>query len=215
MNPKKVAIITGASSGIGEATALKLIEAGWEVYAGARRKDRMKELKAKGVNTFSLDITNEESITNFISQIFSKESKIDALVNNAGYGSYGSLEDLPLEEARYQFEVNLFGLARLTQLVVPNMREKQQGKIINVSSVGGKVGEPHGCWYHATKFAVEGLSDSLRMELRQFNIDVVVIHKNALKCSDLIQGVRLCRISRCFGNKNNFSVKQKMPFVCF
>ncbi len=181
MNSKKVVLVTGASSGIGEATAQTLHDAGWEVYAGARRIDRMETLEAKGVHTIKLDVTAEESMTECVATILSKEDRIDVLVNNAGYGSYGSLEDLPMEEARYQFEVNVFGLARLTQLVLPNMRERQRGKIINVSSIGGKLGEPHGCWYHATKFAVEGLSDSLRMELKQFNIDVVVIQPGAIK----------------------------------
>ena len=181
MNSKKVVLVTGASSGIGEATAQTLHDAGWEVYAGARRIDRMETLEAKGVHTIKLEVTSEASMTECVATILSKEDRIDVLVNNAGYGSYGSLEDLPMEEARYQFEVNVFGLARLTQLVLPNMRERQRGKIINVSSVGGKLGEPHGCWYHATKFAVEGLSDSLRMELKQFNIDVVVIQPGAIK----------------------------------
>ena len=181
MNSKKVVLVTGASSGIGEATAQTLHDAGWEVYAGARRIDRMETLEAKGVNTIKLDVTAEASMKECVATILSKEDRIDVLVNNAGYGSYGSLEDLPMEEARYQFEVNVFGLARLTQLVLPNMRERQRGKIVNVSSVGGKLGEPHGCWYHATKFSVEGLSDSLRMELKQFNIDVVVIQPGAIK----------------------------------
>tara|TARA_B100001146_G_scaffold140493_1_gene123255 strand:- start:364 stop:1182 length:819 start_codon:yes stop_codon:yes gene_type:complete len=181
MNYKKVVLVTGASSGIGEATAQTLCDAGWKVYAGARRIDKMEALEAKGVHTMKLDVTTEESMTECVAKILSKEDRIDALVNNAGYGSYGSLEDVPMEEARYQFEVNVFGLARLTQLVLPNMRERKRGKIINVSSIGGKLGEPHGCWYHATKFAVEGLSDSLRMELQQFNIDVVVIQPGAIK----------------------------------
>lgn len=181
MNSKKVVLVTGASSGIGEATAQTLHDAGWEVYAGARRVDRMETLEAKGVHTIKLDVTAEASMKECVSRILSKEGRIDALVNNAGYGSYGSLEDIPMEEARYQFEVNVFGLARLTQLVLPNMRKRQRGKIINVSSIGGKLGEPHGSWYHATKFAVEGLSDSLRMELKQFNIDVVVIQPGAIK----------------------------------
>jgi NAD(P)-dependent dehydrogenase (short-subunit alcohol dehydrogenase family) len=109
------------------------------------------------------------------------EGRLDVLVNNAGYGSYGALEDVPLAEARYQFEVNVFGLARLVQLALPLMRAQRSGRIINVSSIGGRIGEPHGGWYHATKFAVEGLSDSLRMELKQFGIDVVVIQPGAIK----------------------------------
>jgi short-subunit dehydrogenase len=106
--------------------------------------------------------------------------KVDLLVNNAGYGSYGALEDVPISEAKYQFEVNIFGLARLTQLVLPHMRKQHSGRIINVSSMGGSIGEPHGAWYHATKFAVEGLSDSLRMGLKEFGIDVVIIKPGAI-----------------------------------
>jgi short-subunit dehydrogenase len=115
-----------------------------------------------------------------VNKILAAENRIDVLVNNAGYGSYGALEEVPISEARYQFEVNIFGLARLTQLVLPHMRKQHSGRIINISSIGGKIGEPHGTWYHATKFAVEGLSDSLRMELKQFGIDVVVIEPGAI-----------------------------------
>ena len=115
-----------------------------------------------------------------VETILREAGRIDVLVNNAGYGSYGALEDVPLDEARRQFDVNIFGLARLTQLVLPPMRAQRSGRIVNVSSIGGKIGEPFGSWYHATKFAVEGLSDSLRMELRQFGIDVVVIQPGAI-----------------------------------
>jgi short-subunit dehydrogenase len=113
--------------------------------------------------------------------ICQEAGKIDILINNAGYGSYGALEDVPMAEAKYQFEVNVFGLARLIQLVIPAMRRQHAGKIINISSIGGRIGEPHGAWYHATKFAVEGLSDSLRMELAQFGIDVIVIQPGAIQ----------------------------------
>ena len=115
-----------------------------------------------------------------MNEIIQAEGRIDVLVNNAGYGSYGALEDVPLSEARYQFEVNIFGMARLTQLVLPYMRRQRAGRIINISSIGGKIGEPHGAWYHATKYAVEGLSDSLRMELKEFGIDVVIIQPGAI-----------------------------------
>ena len=177
---KQVVLITGASSGIGKETAKLLAENGFIVYGAARRIDKMQDLKSLGVRLLEMDVTNEESMVKGIQEILSAEKRIDILVNNAGYGSYGALEDVPLSEARYQFEVNIFGLARLCQLVLPTMRAQHSGKIINISSIGGSFGEPHGSWYHATKFAVEGLSDSLRMELKQFGIDVVIIKPGAI-----------------------------------
>jgi short-subunit dehydrogenase len=180
MNMKKVVLITGASAGIGKETAKLLAGEGFVVYAAARRIDKMQNLKALGIKLLQMDITLDDSVTKAVEEIMSNEKQIDVLVNNAGYGSYGSLEDVALSEARYQFEVNIFGLARLTQLILPHMREKRAGKIINISSTGGKFGEPHGAWYHATKYAVEGLSDCLRMELKQFGIDVVIIEPGAI-----------------------------------
>jgi short-subunit dehydrogenase len=178
---KKVVLITGASSGIGKETANLLVKGGYIVYGAARRIDKMNDLKELGVKLLEMDVTNDESMIKGIQKIIETEKRIDVLVNNAGYGSFGALEDVPISEAKYQFEVNIFGLARLTQLVLPHMRKQQSGKIVNISSMGGKFGEPHGAWYHATKFAVEGLSDSLRMELKQFNIDVVIIEPGAIK----------------------------------
>ena len=179
--PAPVALVTGGSSGIGEAAARRLRELGWTVYAAARRTNRMEDLASMGINTLALDVTDEPSTVAAVERIIGEQGRIDALVNNAGYGSYGALEDVPLSEARYQFEVNVFGLARLTQLVLPHMRKQHSGRIINVSSIGGKIHEPLGDWYHATKFAVEGLSDSLRVELRPFGIDVVVIEPGAIR----------------------------------
>jgi len=177
---KKVALITGASSGIGKETAKLLVASGYVVYGASRRLDKMNDLAQAGIKLLAMDVTDETAMVNGINQIIKAEGRIDVLVNNAGYGSYGALEDVPLSEAKYQFEVNIFGLARLTQLVLPYMRKQQSGKIINISSIGGKLGEPHGAWYHATKYAVEGLSDCLRMELKQFNIDVVIIEPGAI-----------------------------------
>lgn len=177
---KKVVLITGASSGIGKESARMLAQAGHIVYAAARRTEKMQELTQYGVQLLPMDVTIDESMVKGVSTILGKENRIDVLVNNAGYGSYGALEDVPISEARTQFEVNIFGLARLTQLVLLGMREQGSGRIINISSIGGKFGEPHGAWYHATKFAVEGLSDSLRMELKQFGIDVVIIQPGAI-----------------------------------
>lgn len=178
---KKVVLITGASSGIGKETAKLLVENGHIVYGAARRLDKMNDLKEAAIKLLEMDVTNDESMVKGIQKIIETEKRIDVLVNNAGYGSFGALEDVPLSEAKYQFEVNIFGLARLTQLVLPHMRKQQSGKIVNISSMGGKFGEPHGAWYHATKFAVEGLSDSLRMELKQFKIEVVIIEPGAIK----------------------------------
>jgi NAD(P)-dependent dehydrogenase (short-subunit alcohol dehydrogenase family) len=176
----KVALITGASSGIGEETVKGLLKAGYVVYAGARRIDRMQTLAGVGARLMSLDVSDEASISAAVKKIVDETGRIDVLVNNAGYGSYGALEDVPQDEARRQFEVNLFGLARLIQLALPTMRAQRAGTIVNVSSIGGVFGEPFGSWYHATKFAVEGLSDSLRMELHPFGIHVVVIQPGAI-----------------------------------
>lgn len=177
----KIALVTGASSGIGEATALRLHEQGWTVYAAARRVERMAALEQAGVHVLKLDVTDDASMTATVDRIIAETGRIDLLVNNAGYGSYGAVEDVPMDEARYQLEVNVFGLARLTQLVTPHMRERRSGRIVNISSIGGKGSEPLGGWYHAAKYAVEGLSDALRMELKPFGIDVVVIEPGAIR----------------------------------
>jgi NAD(P)-dependent dehydrogenase (short-subunit alcohol dehydrogenase family) len=179
MNPStdstKVALVTGGSSGIGEHAARELRRKGFTVYAAARRLAPMAGLEAEGVIILGMDVTDDASMTAGIDRIMSEQGRIDVLVNNAGYGSYGAVEDVPLDEGRRQFEVNLFGLARLVQLVTPHMRAQGSGRIINVSSIGGRIYEPLGAWYHATKFAVEGLSDSLRIELKPFGIDVVIV----------------------------------------
>jgi NAD(P)-dependent dehydrogenase (short-subunit alcohol dehydrogenase family) len=177
----KTALVTGGSSGIGEVTAKGLLAAGYMVYAGARRVDAMRSLEAAGARVLSLDVTNDASMTAAVDAILRETGRIDVLVNNAGYGSYGALEDVPLDEGRRQFEVNLFGLARMTQLVLPTMRVQRAGRIVNVSSISGKIGEPFGCWYHASKHALEGLSDSLRMELHPFGIDVVIIEPGSTR----------------------------------
>ncbi|GAB3779171.1 oxidoreductase [Nocardioides ungokensis] len=177
----RVALVTGGSSGIGEKTALRLRKAGFEVYAVARRVDRMSALEQAGVTTFAMDVTDDDSMVSGVKRIVAERGRLDVLVNNAGYGSYGAVEDVPIDEARRQFEVNVFGLARLTQLVTPHMREQGSGRIINISSIGGKFYEPLGAWYHATKFAVEGFSDSLRIELAPFGIDVVIIEPGPIR----------------------------------
>jgi NAD(P)-dependent dehydrogenase (short-subunit alcohol dehydrogenase family) len=181
MSNHKVVLVSGGSSGIGRATAELLHRNGFIVYAGARRLERMKDLEQKGIHTIQLDVTVEESMVNCVKQIERETGGVDILVNNAGYGSYGAVEDVPGEEARRQFDVNVFGLARLTQLVLPKMRERGYGKIVNISSMGGKITTPFGGWYHATKFAVEALSDCLRFETGPFGIDVMVIEPGGIK----------------------------------
>jgi NAD(P)-dependent dehydrogenase (short-subunit alcohol dehydrogenase family) len=176
---REIVLVTGASSGIGEETVKRLMTAGYTVYAGARRLDRMKSLADAGARILALDVTDDGSMSAAVKSVLQETGRIDVLINNAGYGSYGALEDVPPEEARRQFDVNIFGLARLTQLVLPAMRAQRLGRIVNISSIGGTFGEAFGCWYHATKYAVEGLSDSLRMELHPFGIDVVVIQPGA------------------------------------
>lgn len=170
-----VVLITGASSGIGKATAKALIREGYTVYAAARRVEKMDDLKQLGGIPLKMDITKDEDIVAAVAQIDEEHGGVDVLINNAGFGLYGAVEDTTIDDARYQFEVNLFGLARLTQLVLPAMRRKRAGKIVNISSMGGKVYMPLGAWYHASKHALEGWSDCLRLDVAQFNIDVVII----------------------------------------
>ncbi len=171
----RTALVTGGSSGIGEQAALRLRKAGFEVYAVARRVDRMAGLAEQGIHVFGMDVTDDASMVAGIERIIEEQGRLDVLVNNAGYGSYGAVEDVPIDEARRQFEVNIFGLARLTQLVTPHMRAQGSGRIINISSIGAVIYEPFGAWYHATKNALEGFSDSLRVELAPFGIEVVII----------------------------------------
>src|SRR6478752_7748634 len=176
-----VALVTGASSGIGASTARRLHALGYRVYAAARRMDRMADLADLGVTAVSTDLTHDASMVTLVDRIIGDTGRLDVLVNNAGYGSYGALEEVPLDEARRQVEINVFSLARLTQLALPHMRARRSGSVINVSSMGGKFGEPLGSWYHATKYAVEGLSDSIRPELSPFGIHVVVIEPGAIR----------------------------------
>jgi short-subunit dehydrogenase len=176
----KTVLITGASSGIGKATAKELVEKGYTVYTAARRVEKMEDLRDLGCVPLKMDITMEEDIEAVVERIRKEQGGVDILINNAGFGTQGSIEETSIEDARYQFDVNLFGLARLTQLVLPYMRENRFGKIVNISSIGGKIYVPLGGWYHATKHALEGWSDCLRTEVKQFGIDVVIVEPGAI-----------------------------------
>ncbi len=177
----KVALVTGASAGIGKATVESLLARGAIVYGAARRVEKMKGLEDQGAKAIAMDVTSDESMSKGVQMILEQDGSIDILVNNAGYGSYGAIEDVPLSEARRQFEVNIFGLARLIQLVLPTMREEGFGKIVNISSMGGKIYTPLGGWYHATKHALEGFSDCLRIETKPFGIDVIIIEPGGIQ----------------------------------
>lgn len=177
----KVVIVTGASSGLGKQTALRFLKEGYEVHAGARRLEAMRDLAEQGAHLHALDLTQGESIEAFVAQVVAQSQRIDVLVNTAGYGLYGSVEEIPLEAARDQLEVNVFGTAHLIQATLPIMRQQGAGRIINITSIGGKVWTLLGAWYHASKFAVEGFSDSLRNEVRPFGIEVVVIEPGAIQ----------------------------------
>ena len=166
---------------MGKEMARHLFQDGNIVYGAARRVEKMDDIKQLGVKILAMDVTDEASMLAGIETIIKAEGRIDVLINNAGFGSYGAIEDVPISDARYQLEVNVFGAARLTQLVLPHMRQQRSGKIINISSIGGKFAAALGGWYHASKFALEALSDSLRNEVKQFGIDVVVIEPGGIK----------------------------------
>jgi len=168
-------LITGCSSGIGRAAAISLHEAGFRVYASARNPAALGDLAGRGLRTLALDVTDEASMTEALAAVEADQSAIRVLINNAGYGLYGPVEQQPMSEIRRQFETNFFGLVRLTQLVLPGMRRQGAGRILNVSSMGGRATLPGGAFYHASKYAVEALSDALRMEVAQFGIEVVLI----------------------------------------
>ncbi len=177
----KVILITGASSGIGFDAARALARQGYKVYAAARRLERMEPLREDGVVPVRMDVTDEASMRAGVDAVLEQEGRIDVLVNNAGYGYFGPVETVSMEEARRQLEVNVFGLARLSQLVLPAMRAQGSGRIINVASVAGKSVLYYGGWYHVTKYSVEALSDAMRMELKPFGIDVVIIEPGLIR----------------------------------
>ncbi|MEV4641311.1 oxidoreductase [Actinoplanes sp. NPDC049548] len=176
-----VVLITGCSSGIGRATALRLVRGGHTVYATARRLDAIADLAAAGCHTLALDVTDERSMTEAVTLVEDRHGAIDVLVNNAGYGEYGAIEEADLDRVRRQFETNVFGLARLTQLVLPRMRAGGSGRIINVGSMGGRLVFPGGGYYHASKYAVEAISDALRFEAAPFGVQVSVIEPGLIR----------------------------------
>ncbi len=174
-------LVTGCSSGIGAATAKRLQRKGWRVYASARRPETLRDLKAAGCEIVALDVRDENSMLAALDLIVAKEGALSALVNNAGYSLSGALETLPIAAVREQFETNVFGLLRLCQLALPSMRARGSGRIVNISSMGGKLTFPGGGAYHASKHAVEALSDALRFEVQGFGVDVVVIEPGLIR----------------------------------
>ncbi len=178
---KKTALVTGASSGMGKAIARRLIDDGYQVYVAARSLDKMADLATLGAQPIRMDISCDEEIVSGVNTILSQTDGVDVLVNNAGFGLYGPVEEISIDEARYQFEVNLFGAARLTQLLLPAMRSRHSGRIINVTSMGGKMYSVLGAWYHATKHALEGWSDCLRLEVGGFGIKVVIVEPGVIE----------------------------------
>ena len=177
----KAVLITGCSSGIGHETARHLAQKGWKVYATARRPESIEELKGGGCETLACDVTDEASMSACVKAVEQAEGAVGALVNNAGYSQSGAIEEVPMDAVRRQFETNVFGLMRMCQLALPGMRAQGWGKIVNVSSIGGKLTFPGGGAYHAAKHAVEGFSDVLRFEVAGFGVDVIVIEPGLIK----------------------------------
>ena len=172
---QKVVLITGTASGIGKATAELLISEGHVVYGGDIQHDKNLYLEKIGGYSLKMDVTKEDEVKTAVEKIIKEQGRIDVLINNAGYGQYGPVEEVTMEDAFAQFDVNMFGVARVTKAVLPHMRNQKSGTIINISSMGGKIYTPLGAWYHATKHAIEGWSDCLRLEVAEFGINVVII----------------------------------------
>ena len=183
----KVALVTGSSSGMGFATAIMLARAGIHTYASMRNLKKSKTITELAstenlpLQVVQLDVNDKKSVKEAITKIVTEKERIDVLVNNAGYGLFGSLEDISIEELKAQFETNFFGVIRVTQLVLPIMRKQKSGTIVNVSSVGGRIGLPVLSAYHSTKFALEGLSESMSYELEPFGIRVVIIEPGVIR----------------------------------
>jgi NAD(P)-dependent dehydrogenase (short-subunit alcohol dehydrogenase family) len=181
--PSNAVLITGCSSGIGHATAELLAREGWTVYATARRPETLADLERTGCKTLALDVTDEASMTAAVNAVVEAEGAVGVLVNNAGYSQSGAVESVPIEQVRRQFETNVFGLIRMCQLVLPGMREQRWGRIVNLSSMGGRLTFPGGGCYHATKYAIEAISDALRFEVRGFGVDVIIVEPGLIVTS--------------------------------
>ena len=174
-------LISGCSSGIGAATAEALVRAGHTVYATARRTETLAGLEALGCHALVLDVTSEDSMIAAVKAVEADHGKVGTLINNAGYGEYGPIEEADLDRVRTMFETNVFGLARLTQLVLPAMRRSRSGRIVNIGSMGGRITFPVGGFYHASKYAVEAISDALRVEVKPFGIDVILVEPGLIR----------------------------------
>jgi NAD(P)-dependent dehydrogenase (short-subunit alcohol dehydrogenase family) len=183
MSHSRAVLITGCSTGIGRATAEHLAASGWPVYATARKVAAVADLEERGCKVMSLDVTDEESMRAAVARVEEEHGAVGVLVNNAGYSQSGTIEEVPIDDVRRQFETNVFGLVRLTQLVLPKMREQRWGKIVNISSMGANFTFPGGGFYHATKHAVDALTDALRFEVKGFGIDAIIIQPGLIKTS--------------------------------
>jgi NAD(P)-dependent dehydrogenase (short-subunit alcohol dehydrogenase family) len=177
----KAVLITGCSSGIGRATAERLASVGWKIYATARDVEAITPLKHRGCELLPLDVTDEDSMRGAVEEVERREGAVGLLVNNAGYSQSGAVESVPMEKVRRQFETNVFGLVRMCQLVLPGMRRQGYGRIVNLSSMGGKLTFPGGGYYHATKHAVEAISDALRFEVEGFGVHVSIIEPGLIR----------------------------------
>jgi NAD(P)-dependent dehydrogenase (short-subunit alcohol dehydrogenase family) len=198
----KSVLITGCSTGIGRATAEHLAARGWNVYATARKPESIADLAARGCKTLALDVCDDASMRTAVATVERAEGSVGVLVNNAGYGLEGAFEEVPMTDIRRQFETNVFGLVAMTKLVLPAMRRQRWGRIVNLSSMGGRLTFPGGAYYHATKHAVEALSDALRFEVKGFGIDVIVIQPGPIKTA--------------FGDTaGNVATTQDSPYAAF
>ncbi len=199
--PSKAVLVTGCSSGIGYATAEALLDRGWTVYATARKPESVSVLEAKGAKLLALDVTDEDSMAQAVQSVTDAEGAVGVLINNAGYSQNGAIESVPMDEVRRQFETNVFGLIRMCQLALPGMREQRWGKIVNLSSMGGRLTFPGGGLYHATKYAVEAISDAMRFEVSGFGVDVILIEPGLITTN--------------FGDTSVKGVPQEGPYAEF
>jgi short-subunit dehydrogenase len=176
-------LVTGCSTGIGRAVVEDLLLQGHTVWATARRPDTLADLADRGAHVTALDVTDEASMSAAVAEVEAVHGSVGTLVNNAGFGEYGAVEEVDMDKVRAMFETNVFGLARMCQLVLPGMRRAGKGRIINIGSMGGRFTFPLGGYYHATKYAVEALTDALRMEVTAFGVDVALVEPGITRSS--------------------------------